>query len=116
MSPSSDEVYRQRITVCLNESREWVDTHPVVPPGNFEKGKKEEQSAINQGPNKSTRNKIAALEAALKRIDEGTFGICDKCGKRIPEDRLDARLDANDCIDCHKKKSQGIKTYQPANP
>src|SRR5437763_4211661 len=31
---------------------------------------------------------LAAIDAALKRIDDGTFGRCERCGKEIEEERL----------------------------
>ena len=41
---------------------------------------------------------VADIDQALLRIDEGTYGVCARCGKDIPERRLDvvptARYDA----------------------
>jgi DnaK suppressor protein len=31
------------------------------------------------------------VDRALQKIDDGTYGICDRCGRLIPEERLDAR-------------------------
>jgi RNA polymerase-binding protein DksA len=39
------------------------------------------------------------IEAALKRIDDGTYGQCSKCGKEIGRERLEARPWAALCID-----------------
>ena len=44
--------------------------------------------------------RLVAVENALKRISENKYGICLKCGKRIPEDRLRAMPSAVLCIDC----------------
>ena len=33
---------------------------------------------------------LAAIDEALKRIEEGTFGTCVRCGKTIAEERLEA--------------------------
>ena len=33
---------------------------------------------------------VADIDQALLRMDEGTYGICQRCGKEIPERRLDA--------------------------
>jgi DnaK suppressor protein len=33
---------------------------------------------------------VADIDQALLRIDEGTYGVCARCGKDIPEARLDA--------------------------
>jgi RNA polymerase-binding protein DksA len=45
---------------------------------------------------------LAEIDAALKRIDEGTYGICTNCGKEIPVDRLEALPWATLCIDCQR--------------
>ena len=43
-----------------------------------------------------------AVEAALKRIEEGTYGTCIKCNTAIAEDRLRANPAADMCIHCAK--------------
>lgn len=43
---------------------------------------------------------LGEIDAALRRIDEGTYGICTNCGKPIPEERLEALPWASLCIDC----------------
>jgi DnaK suppressor protein len=47
---------------------------------------------------------LAEIEAALKRIDDGTYGICTNCGKEIPPERLEARPWATLCIDCKRQR------------
>ena len=46
---------------------------------------------------------LKAIEGALERIDEGTFGICQTCGEPISEERLEAIPYATQCIDCRRK-------------
>lgn len=46
------------------------------------------------------RKLIAKVKEALARIDDGTFGICETCGKPISEKRLMARPVTTECIDC----------------
>ncbi len=43
---------------------------------------------------------IAAIKAALTRIDEGTYGVCTTCGENIAEERLKVLPFANKCVDC----------------
>ena len=47
---------------------------------------------------------LAEIDAALKRIDEGTYGTCANCGKQIAPERLDARPYATLCIDCQREQ------------
>jgi DnaK suppressor protein len=48
-------------------------------------------------------NRIAQIDAALQRIEDGTYGTCVSCGRPIGEERLDARPDADRCIDCETR-------------
>jgi DnaK suppressor protein len=46
------------------------------------------------------RRSVVELIDALKRIDEGIYGICEDCGKAISEKRLQAAPAATLCIEC----------------
>jgi RNA polymerase-binding protein DksA len=47
---------------------------------------------------------LAEINAALKRIDDGTYGQCSNCATQIPEERLEARPYATLCIDCQRHR------------
>lgn len=46
---------------------------------------------------------LYAIDEALKRIDDGTYGSCPQCGKQIPKKRLDALPHTEMCISCQTK-------------
>jgi RNA polymerase-binding protein DksA len=46
---------------------------------------------------------LSDIDAALRRIGDGTYGVCTSCGKQIPEERLEARPWASLCIDCARE-------------
>ena len=46
------------------------------------------------------RKLVAKSQEAMKRIENGTFGVCDGCGGKIEEKRLIARPVTALCIDC----------------
>jgi YteA family regulatory protein len=50
----------------------------------------------------NSQHVLAEIEAALKRIEEGTYGMCSNCGNQIPEERLEALPWATLCIDCQR--------------
>ncbi|MFL6285338.1 MAG: TraR/DksA family transcriptional regulator [Pyrinomonadaceae bacterium] len=52
---------------------------------------------------------IADIDQALLRIDEGSYGVCARCGKDIPERRLDALPTARYDAECQSliEQSQG---------
>ena len=46
---------------------------------------------------------LRAIDRALQRIHEGSFGVCETCGRVIAEERLEAIPYATQCIDCRRK-------------
>lgn len=50
-------------------------------------------------------SEVADIDAALARIDEGTYGVCVDCGRPIAPGRLEARPTAMRCIDCESRAS-----------
>jgi DnaK suppressor protein len=50
---------------------------------------------------------ISEIDAALKRIDDGTYGTCANCGNAIPRERLEANPWAALCIDCKRQAEAG---------
>jgi len=53
---------------------------------------------------KSAQKDLKELKAALKRIDEGKYGICEVGGEQIEKGRLNAYLAATTCV-THAKKN-----------
>jgi len=56
---------------------------------------------------------LNAIDEAIARMEQGTYGHCDGCGKSIPLTRLRAVPYATDCIECRraserKSKSGGV--------
>src|SRR5215469_4563147 len=47
-----------------------------------------------------TRDQVSRVDAALRRLDEGTYGRCERCGQAIAPGRLQARPTATMCIAC----------------
>ena len=50
---------------------------------------------------------LVAIDASLKRIDEGTYGTCANCRQEIVELRLEAYPWASLCIDCKREAERG---------
>jgi RNA polymerase-binding transcription factor DksA len=44
--------------------------------------------------------RIDALDRALGRVEDGSYGTCVRCGRPIGADRLEARPDAETCVTC----------------
>ena len=52
---------------------------------------------------KNVGEAMSEIERALRKMDEGTYGTCDVCGKTIPPERLEALPQATLCLDCRAK-------------
>jgi RNA polymerase-binding protein DksA len=50
---------------------------------------------------------LQAIDAALQRIEDGTYGICQNCGQPIGEERLEALPWTTRCIDCKRREERG---------
>lgn len=50
---------------------------------------------------------VREIDAALARLEDGSYGMCARCGKAIPEERLDAVPYAILCVDCKRLEERG---------
>ena len=55
----------------------------------------------------NSENVLKEIDRALKKIESGTFGICETCGQPIAEERLLAIPYAKQCIDCKRREERG---------
>jgi len=49
---------------------------------------------------------LKKIEKALKKIEDGSYGICEVCGEPINEKRLIARPEATLCIECKRAQER----------
>lgn len=49
---------------------------------------------------KQAEEHLSAVDAALARVEAGSYGTCVRCGQPIPEGRLEARPTATTCVAC----------------
>ena len=52
------------------------------------------------------QRRLAMIDRALERVTRGTYGLCVKCGKEIPEPRLEAIPYAALCINCQSDEER----------
>ena len=50
---------------------------------------------------------LAEVEAAIARLDDGTYGACTRCGRPLAPERLEALPLAAHCIDCQRLVGRG---------
>ena len=47
---------------------------------------------------------LTKMDEAVRKLEDGTYGICEECGSEIDEERLNAISFASRCIECQSKK------------
>jgi DnaK suppressor protein len=62
---------------------------------------------VEYGLEENADEVVAEIDAALGRIEDGTYGTCTACGKPIGKERLEARPWATLCIDDQRRQEQG---------
>ncbi len=58
---------------------------------------------------KRLAEQLGEVEHALRKFEEGTYGLCDTCGQPIPPARLEALPQASLCLDCKAKQLKNAK-------
>ncbi len=53
------------------------------------------------------RRLLTEIDDALRRLDDGTYGVCERCGERIEFERLEAIAYARMCMDCKRRDETG---------
>lgn len=76
-------------TLTANHAIEWIDHAQLEVP-----------EEVLEKLDDQSRREVEAIDAALARIDTGTYGRCITCGHRIPGARLEAMPTAQRCIPC----------------
>jgi DnaK suppressor protein len=99
----------------LLESRETLDhlqdenqNHPDL----VDRASSETDRAIELRARDRQRKLIAKIDAALKRIDEGTYGYCEETGEPISVRRLEARPIATLSIEAQERHERRERVYR----
>lgn len=61
-------------------------------------------------------HKLEGIHAALRAIDKGTYGLCERCGKEIDVERLEVRPDATLCVRCQAEVEKLIRRGMMPRP
>ena len=55
---------------------------------------------------------LAKVDLALKKIEEGIFGVCEVCDEPIGKKRLEARPETSLCIKCKEDQERDERTFE----
>jgi DnaK suppressor protein len=99
----------------LAESRETLETLQADShnhPDYADRASSETDRSIELRARDRQRKLICKIDAALKRIDEGTYGYCEETGEPISLKRLDARPIATLSIEAQERHEKRERVYR----
>lgn len=119
-----EEQLRERLSE-LNSRLHRIDDHLKKPadPDWEEEAQEAEMDEVLEELGEAGSTEVAAIQAALGRIEAGTYGVCVKCGEDISEQRLDVLPHTPLCKDCaaelaaeRKSATTGVNQPRPIKP
>ena len=119
MNPRQREYFRRKLETwredILRESRETLDNlqeesqnHPDM----ADRASSESDRALELRTRDRQRKLISKIDAALKRIEDGTYGYCEETGDPIGIARLDARPIATLSLEAQEMHERREKVYR----
>jgi DnaK suppressor protein len=119
MNPRQREYFRRKLETwrddILRESRETLDNlqeenqnHPDM----ADRASSESDRALELRTRDRQRKLISKIDAALKRIEDGTYGYCEETGDPITIARLDARPIATLSLEAQELHERREKVYR----
>lgn len=51
------------------------------------------------------KTQLSDVDAAVEKLDAGTYGVCESCGKEIGSARMEGRPTSRYCVDCKSRRS-----------
>ena len=69
-------------------------------PDSEEQAQERENDEVVDAIGDETRQSIREITQSLRRLEEGSYGLCERCGQEIAGARLQALPEAARCIDC----------------
>lgn len=87
-----------------NLTDDWDTKYPRVPQGNLEEAADEvEEYSTKLNIEFNLENQLKDVNAALARMEQRNYGVCEKCHNPIAPERLKASPEARLCQNCNEK-------------
>ncbi len=119
MSPRQLDYFRRKLLLWREEIlRESLETlqhlqeDTVAEPDLADRASTESERALELRTRDRQRKLIGKIDAALRRIDDGTYGYCEETGEPITLRRLDARPIATLSIEAQERHERRERTYR----
>jgi len=108
------EEERGQIAAELANLRELMQAEVDVEPdeGDAEIFEREKNAALIA----VLERKVQDIDMALRSIEKGNYGICERCGKPIEVERLEVKPDATLCLTCQQEVERIARRNRPTRP
>lgn len=100
MNPHESRLLARRAELTRRLGKIEVDLDATRDPDSEERATERENDEVLEGLGLQGQMELKAIDAALKRVAEGTYGTCVRCGNPISAERLEAVPHAALCRDC----------------
>ena len=106
------EKERDQIREELGHLRELMQAEVDVEPdeGDAEIFEREKNAALIA----VLERKLQDIDSALRSIEKGQYGICERCGRPIEAARLEVKPDATLCVSCQQEVERLARRNRPA--
>lgn len=111
MNAEALERYRERLLTLQRQVEQRVlrletELHHMEADRNIEYMDHAQEEAVNDemiAMDERSRQQVQEIQAALARIEEGTYGECTRCGAPINPKRLEMLLTTRFCVRCQEQ-------------
>jgi len=100
------EERRQLIETLGRKASEYSQRAPAPPGDEGDWAVEAMDTEMDFGFATSASASLADVEHALKKLDEGSYGACERCGARIPDARLRVVPFARLCLPCKEREER----------
>jgi DnaK suppressor protein len=103
IEPEREKLEAERVAILddIEHLKEWLQGEVDVDAdeGDPDLAEREKNLALLM----VMERKLESVNMALRAIDKGRYGICERCGEPIDPARLEVRPDATLCLDCQRE-------------
>ncbi len=97
---------REKILQSVKEMKQGLEDRGEKLADAVDQAARERDLSFNIRLKEREQKLLKKIDKALKKIEEGTYGICEACGREIDEKRLEARPEATLCIECKRAQER----------
>ena len=106
------EKWKEDILIENRETLQHLQDDSVQHPDLADRASSETERSLELRTRDRQRKLVAKIDAALRRIEDGTYGYCEETGEPISLKRLDARPIATLSIEAQERHERREKVYR----